>query len=76
MTIGLNEQELNSLLSFGDTAEEIQFNMFGTHDRYMGSGEKDAKIICSIMEKISKLVSENNKRIAEQLVSAGINLTE
>ena len=75
MTLGLNEQELWSLFSFGDTAEEMALNIFGTHDKHMNNAEKDARIIGAILEKMAQSVIENNKRITEQLISAGINLS-
>ncbi len=74
MALGLNEQELNSLLLFGDTVEEIKLNVFG-HDNHITNEGQQAAIIHAITGKIAQIVSENNKRITEQLISAGINLS-
>ena len=58
-----------------DTVEEIKLNIFDTPDNHITNEEKDAAIICAIVDKIAKIVSENNKRITEQLISAGIKLS-
>ena len=75
MALGLNKKELNSLLSFGDTVEEIKLNIFGKPDNHITNEEKDAAIISALIDKTAYIVSENNKRITEQLISAGINLS-
>ncbi|MBC8276529.1 MAG: hypothetical protein H8E40_16375 [Chloroflexi bacterium] len=78
MAIGLNEQELNELLSFGKTEEERIANLTNT----IGTPDRESTPMASIIAgitflltvKISKVVTENNKRITEQLISAGIKL--
>ena len=76
MAIGLSEQELNRILSFGDTPQEIKANIFGSLAKSADLNEILASIVFSLGEKISRVVLENNKSIHEQLISVGINLPD
>lgn len=72
MAIGLSKQELDDLLSFGKSADEIKRQLTSYADE---SGKfTDASILFLFVEKISTAVTENNKRITEQLVSAGVQI--
>ena len=72
MALGLSEQELRSLISYGETVDEMVDNIFGVdrHDT-MAVG---AHMFAVLTLKIAEVVNANNKRIEEQLKSAGINL--
>ncbi len=74
MAIGLSEQELNELLSWGSTEKEIATNLSGSLDKKAGLDELLANVIFSLREKVFRVVLENNKRINEQLISAGVHL--
>lgn len=75
MTIGLNEQELSNLLSFGNTEDEIMTNIFGTtEDRTIHSTEAIAYVTAFIRGKILETVVANNKRIEDQLATINIKL--
>jgi hypothetical protein len=77
MALGLNEQELNALLSFGNTAKEIEANLFGSMLKdATGIESIYAAITTSLIDKMAKVVSENNKRITEQLIAAGIKISD
>jgi len=75
MTIGLNEQELSNLFSFGDTEDEIMINIFGaTQDRTMPTSEIILYVIVFIRRKILETIIANNKRIEDQLAAINIKL--
>jgi len=77
MAIGLNKQELEALLSVGNTKEEILTNVFGLLPKAEKPGIEEilASLTIFLTDKIAKIVSENNKRITEQLIAAGIKIS-
>ena len=75
MTIGLNEQELSNLLSFGNTEDEMMTNIFGTtEDRTMPTSEIIPYVMVFIRRKILETIVANNKRIEDQLATINIKL--
>jgi hypothetical protein len=75
MAIGLNKQELWTLLSFGDTPEEIKSNLFPSIQKKTAATEEIlTSITAFLIEKIVKVTDENNKRITEQFIAAGIKI--
>jgi len=77
MAIGLNKQELEALLSSGNTEEEILTNVFGLLPKAEKLGIEAilASLTTFLIDKMAKIVSENNKRITEQLIAAGIKIS-
>ncbi len=76
MAIGLSEQELNELLSWGNTEQEIAANISGLFDNKADQNEQLVKIISSLEGKVLRIVLENNRRINDQLISAGVHLPD
>ena len=74
MAIGLNEKELYELLSFGAGEQEVRENLFGSLDDRAGRDEILAVVIARLIGKTADAVLENNKRISEQLIAAGLHL--
>ena len=73
MELGLNKHELDSLLSFGTTEEEIENELaeFADETGYFSQ----ISMLRAVTDKISLGISENNKRITEQLLALGIKLS-
>ncbi len=74
MTIGLNVKELNELLLFGKTAQEIGDNIAEGLDKNADTTSFVLSAICLLQEKVMVAILENNKRINEQLISAGLQV--
>lgn len=75
MPIGLNEQELSNLFSFGNTEDETMLNVFGTtEDRPMPTSEMLPYLIVFLRRKILEVIVANNKRIEDQLAAINIKL--
>ncbi len=75
MTIGLNEQELSNLFSFGNTEDEMMTNIFGTiEDRTMPTSEIIPYVMVFVRRKILETIIANNKRIEDQLATINIKL--
>jgi hypothetical protein len=75
MPIGLNEQELSNLFSFGNTEDEMMMNMFGTtEDRMMPTSEMLPYLVVFIRRKVLEAIVANNKRIEDQLAAINIKL--
>ena len=74
MAIGLSEQELNKLLSFGDTEQEIADNITECLDEKAGERGIILSVISLLKERVMVAILENNRRINEQLISAGLRV--
>jgi hypothetical protein len=75
MPIGLNEQELNNLFSFGNTEDEMMLNVFGTtEDRTMPTSEMLPYLMVFMRRKTLEVIVANNKCIEDQLAAINIKL--
>lgn len=70
MDIGMTKQELDDLLALGKSEAEIGSQLKSFADE-AGQFSK-VSLLLLLLNKISVGISENNKRIAEQLSASGI----
>jgi len=76
MAIGLSEQELEGLLCRGHTETEIADILSSSIYKNAGPNELLAKVVFDLGQRVLRAVVENNERINEQLVSAGIRVAD
>lgn len=79
MSLGLSQQELETLSSFGSSPEERIKNVYGIIDISGKPGPDLSQMIDnvarSLQRKMVELILANNKRITEQLKKTGVNIT-
>jgi hypothetical protein len=73
-SIGLSREELETLSSFGDTAEERVENVYGK--KFDSLAEMIDNMGGALQRKMVELISLNNERIAKQLADLGVQLPE
>ena len=76
MAIGLSERELEGLLCRGYTEKEIADILSSSIYKNSGTNQLLAKVVFDLGQRVLRAVVENNERINEQLVSAGIRVAD
>ena len=76
MAIGLSEKELEGLLCRGHTEQEIAGILSSSIYINAAPNELLAKVVFDLGQRVLRAVVENNERINEQLVSAGIRVSD